>query len=933
MAQRPRLGQIKRNDVNYASFQQQFEELEGNTSHFRHPVRTKGELPFDGNVDGTQCLVIEEGVMYYWDEAVQNWQATLGQVFKMETATFKRWKKVYLATKDQTEFLTEVLFEPGRSELDVYVQGLLQDVDIDYIEVNERTIQFLDPLPEGAVVTLATPMIVESTSSISTYLKRLEALEFNSYQLMMTQYYDGKGFEAQGMVYDGFINTDYIDYALTTSNLKYDAVRKSMYLYSEDESGVTEQFDNNTKIDTVKTTLYVRGSEVTLAIDTIYQAVFVDDFSTQNLMDLAQSNVFWERQKQLVTNDDTGGGGNHYYKGDFMNDTGNADIVGFSENQNRYLGSYYGDGSGAGGTRNINTNGACYGVLAMGNINAVLNGFAFLYRSAWPYSTYGHMYYLGAQYYHSDGNQYTAAESSNYRYNSSYSVWPVNNAYARPTTTYVRSWNKVVALYQYSESSGKYYQRLMSATGKQAALPWSWHNRPTGLPNTMFGSPTNTYTQSSSYISQIGSTYDCLLLRTGNVLYFLNSSMNVIKTLDWSKASRKPSTYNVTSQQITADKRYLYFPARLLRDGYWGYYLEVFTIEDGSFVGEVLVTRDNSGNPGTTAMGFDHDYSRLILGQQGGYKYALYGKGKSATSENASYAGMLIFEPPDERTKEVVSKPITTNLPFVYYRLNATQVLNGGTIDYYIRFNDEAWTKINLNTNYTWTNPNGASETTVQMRAVLKTVYTAAKAPELTDWTLNVRPFKTEGKYRSKQSLLNLSDVTGGSLKPTQIVPNETQIQWFVEIDEENNRYYAGKDGMFTIPLVTGDGYFTVESNMATSNNLLSPVVKDLRMQLYRNEEGQLVTETSKQLYDISEVSTWVTTSSGNSNYELDVSRDGGATWFKAIKQQSMQVTNGDIETNWYYDFKGIVSGERDFKMRFRINGATEILQYGAKIN
>ena len=932
MAQRPRLGQIKRNGINYRTFEEQFEELEGNTSHFRNPVRTKGELPFDGNVDGTQCLGVEEGVVYYWDEEIQNWQATLGQVFKMDTATFKRWKKVYIATEGQVEFMTEVLFEPGRNELDVYIQGMLQDVDIDYTELNDHTIVFSEPVPAGAVVTLATPMIVESTSSIANYMKRIEALEFNSYQMMMTQYYDGKGFEAQGMVYDGFINTDYIDYVLTSPNVKYDAVRKSMYVYQTEESGITEQFDNNTKIDTAKTTLYMRGSEVTLPITAVYTDVFVDDFSTQSLMDLAESNVFWDREKQLITNDDTGGGGSHYYKGDFMSTTGNVDLAGFSEDQTRWVGSYYGDSSGS--KVNLAAGANCYAVLAMGTMNAVINNVGFVYRNAWPYSSYGHMYANTAQYYRSDGVTYDSSVSTNYRYNSSYGIWPVKDGHARPTTVYVRQWNKIVALYQYTESSGRYYQRLMSANGRSASVhPWSWHNRPTGLPNTMFGSAVNTFTQSSSYISQVGSTYEHLLLRVGNIVYFLNSSMTVVKTLDWSKATRKPATYNVTSQQITADKRYLYFPARLLRDGYWGYYLEVFLIEDGSYVGEILVTRDNSGSPGTTAMGFDHDYNRLILGQQGSNKYTFYGKGKNVIQEQSAYAGMAIFEAPDEREREVVSRPMTTNLPIVYYRLNATQTLNAGTIDYYIRFNDEAWTKINLNTNYSWVNPNGAKETIIQMRAVLKTVYTAVKAPEITDWKLSVRPYETFGKYRSKQKMLSMNGVTGGSLRPTQDVPSETQMQWFVELDEEGNRYYAGKDGSFSIPLNTGDALFTVEGNMATSNNLLSPVVKDMRLQLYRNDEGQLVSETSHQVYDISEVNAWVTSSSGNSNYELDISRDGGNTWIAAEKRNSMQVTNGDIETNWYYDFRGTVNGERDFKMRFRINGATEILQYGAKIN
>lgn len=932
MAQRPRLGQIKRNDVNYRTFEDQFEELEGNTSHFRNPVRTKGELPFDGNVDGTQCLVIGEGVVYYWDEQIQNWQPILGQVFNMDTATFKRWKKTYVAATGQTDFLTDVLFDVGKFEIDVYIQGILQDVDVDYIEFDERTIRFNEPVPAGAVVTLATPMIVESTISIETYLKRLENLEFNNYQMMMAQYYEGKGFEAQGIVYDGFINTDYIDYIHTTSNVMYDVVRKSMYMFHKANSGIVEQFDSNANIDTTKSSIYLRGSEITLPIMSTYSPVFVDDFSTKDLMDLTESNVFWNREKQLVTNDETSGGGNHYYKGDFMTTTGNADLVGFNTTVNAILYRYYYYSNNQYTYQNTGANANCFAVLPMGNLNALINAVAIPYKSAWPYSGNGYLYRGSNSLNHkTNGNE---PSRGSYYDNYGQSVFADATSYWRPTTVYVRQWNKIVALQQYGETSGRYYQQLLSATGRAANFGnWSWHGRPSGLPTSMFGSPTSTYTQSSAYISQIGSTYDRLLIRSGNALYFLDSGYFVTKTLDWSKATRKPATYNVTSQQITADKRYLYFPARLLRDGYWGYYLEVFLIEDGSFVGEILVTRDNSGNPGTTAMGFDHDYNRIVLGQQGGYKYGLYGKNKNNIDEQASYASMLIFEAPDEMMREVISKPFTTNLPYVYYRLNASHVLNLGTIDYYIRFGSEAWTKINLGTNYTWTNPNGAKETTVQLRAVLQSSLTASTAPELTDWTLNVRPYNPSARYRSKQSLINMEGVTGGRLEQSQIVPNETHIQWFIELDEESNRYYAGSDGHFSFPEMSGDAIFTMEANMATSNVLMSPVVHDVKMQMYRDDEGALYTETSRQLHDIRETSIWVTTSAGNEKYEVDVSRDNGETWFKAIKKQAVQVTNGDIETNWYHLFSGTGNGERDFKIRFRINGATEILQYGATIN
>lgn len=932
MAQRPRLSQLKRNDVNFKTFKEQFENLEGNTGHFRPPVKTKGELPFDGNINGAQCLVVDEGVVYYWNDEIQNWQPTLGQVFKMDEVSFQRWKKNFKATAGQQEFYTDVLFSYGKHEVDVFVNGILQDVEDDYMEIDNRTIRFNEGLPEGASVTIATPMVIQSNVNVEEYLARLEDIEFNSYQMMMSQYYDGKNFDAKGMTFDGFINTSMVDYSLTTSNIMYDSVKKSMYMFKKEDTGIVEHFDETSNIELSESDVYIRGSEITLPITSTYIEAFKDEFATQDLIDVGKTNASWNREKGTMTNNDTGGGGDSYYKGDFMGETGSVDLVGFAESIDityEYY-SYY--STGYWNYQNASANSNCFSVLPMGSINAVVNGLGIVYRGVWPYTSYSYLYKdSNTNHNRTNGNYST---TSSYRINLAKSIFADARTEWRQTMTYVRSWNKIIALSQYAEPSGKYYQRLASAGGRSASIGfWSLANRPTGMPNTTFGSPVNTFTQSSAYISQIGSTYDRLLLRVGNVLYFLDSTYAVVKTLDWSKATRKPSTYNVVSQQITADKRYLYFPARLLRDGYWGYYLEVFNIEDGSYVNEILITRDNSGNPGTTAMGFDHDYNRLVLGQQGGYRYTLFGKSKNSISESSSYAGMLIFEPQDERTREVVSKPFRTNLPYVYYRLAASQTLNAGTIDYYIRFGAEAWTKINLNTAYAWTNPKGAAETTVQLRAVLKTTLTASKAPELTSWTLNVRPFTAQAVYRSKPKLINMDGISGGRLEATQDIPNESSLQWYIELDKTNDRYIAGTGGAFDFESMTGDAYFVMEANLSTKNFLLSPVVKDVAMQLYRDEEGVMYTETSQQINDIRDVSVWVTTSAGNDKYELEISRDNGGRWDKAEKKDSVLMQNGDIETNWRLRYNEIAQGKRAFKMRFILNGPTEIIQYGARID
>lgn len=918
MTQRPRLSQLKRNNINFRTFQEQYEKLEQNAQHIRKPVRTRGELPFDGNIDGTKCLVIDEGVEYYWDENIQNWQPILGQVFRVENQKFQRWKKHYVAKEGQTDFVTDITFDVEKNHIDVYVQGILQDEGIDYIELDNRTIRFLTPIPKDAIVTIATPMVVEYLTDVETLIERLEDLEYNNYQLMLNQYYDGKEFEAQGMVYDGFLNTSQIDYVMTSTNILYDPIRKSMYMRHEEPTGIVEQFDSTNNI-APESTVYIRDLEMTLPISTNYESAFIDDFSTNELIDWNESDVYWDRERKWVTNDDTYSGGSNYYRGDFMTRTGNADLVGFNEDIKVYaeLGYYS-------SYLYLNQYTNCFAVLAMGNMNAIINDMAIIYRNKWPYSGYWYFYSSSnVLYFKSDGTGYYDARS----------VWPTSEAHYRPATTYVREWNKIITLLQRNESSGRYYQQLYSSDGRTQNLIWSAHSRPNGMPKTTFGSETADFTGSKDRIEQIGSTYDRLLLRVKDVLYFLDNTFTVVKILDWTNAVRKPSLYNVVSQQITADKKYLYFPARLLRNGIWGYYLEVFSIEDGSFVNEILVTQDNAGIPGTTAMCFDHDYNRLILGQRGGNKYTLVNKDKNHLYESNSYAGMLIFEAPDLRECDLVSKPIVTNLPEIYYQLNAVSQLNNGTIDYYIRFDNNAWTKILPLTNYYWKNTKGAKETTIQLRAVFKSSLTATDAPILTSWQLNIRPFITNAFYKSKETLLNVDGIIGGSLKPNQTIPNETNINWYIKLDNNSHKIYAGKDSEFTIPLITGDAYFSVEAELSTNNKWMSPVVQNYKLQLYRHDEGVLVTETSRQINPINEVYIWVTTSHGKDYYEVDVSRDGGQTWEPAIKQNAVQLTNGNVETKWYHHFNEYKINERDFKIRFRLNGAVEIMQYGAKIN
>lgn len=941
MAQRPRIDQLKRTDLNFPTFKQQFESLEKDTQHLRAPVLTRGDLPLTGNRPGSQCLVLEEGVIYYWDEGYQNWRSALGRAFELPPTGIQRYKKRFIAVEGQTVFSIDTRYTVGNEELDVYIQGILQDVNIDYLEVDDRTIEFLSPLQEGMQVTIATPMIVQQSLTDASIQKRLEEIEFNQYQMVMSQYYSGKPVDARGMMYDGFLNTNYIDYIQTTLNVQYDAIRKAMRLSPDVVQRIKETFDTVVQIDPVSTA-WIRSSEMTLPLEAGYSAILTDDFSTTDFIDLMATTAYHDLKGEQITTVDTFAGGNHYYKGDFMGTTGNVDRVGFASGITVQLTGYFGSSSGQTTSYfQLATTQNVYGIWATGSDISVINDEAIVYKSVWPYNTDG-FYTKGndARMHRTDGyTDYEISGVNRWFYNRS-GVFPNQDGQEhRDRVAYVAASNRVYTIHHAPEAGGKHYQRIWFAAGKTSAFSWYSAGRPSGMPDTVFGDTLNSFTGSVDVIDQIGSTYDHLLIRIGDKLYFLNHSLSVAKTLDWSDAERKPSLFNEAARQMTADRRYLYFPARLLRNGVWGYYLEVFQIEDGAFVDEILVSKDNEGFPGTTAMAFDHQYNRLILGIKGSRWGILQDKNGVVKNVNdvnvhGSYAGFYVFEPPNLNLRQVVSKPIKTNLPQIYYNLKADYILNSGQILFYIRFNNGAWQGINRNTNYSWINPDGAKEVEIQVKAELKSSLGASTSPTLTSWQLDVRQFQLNALMKTRSVVMDLEDVTGGEMITSDVVPSETSLNWSIALDTDDPEYVISQDGLFNVSDGLADGDVSVYARMGTNNKLLSPVVRDFQVQFQAVAQGVLESTVADQLIDLHNVDLWVLTGSTHEYYAVSVSRNGGETWVSAAKNDAVKQPDGKVETLWkaaFTDDTGVK--RRDFKVRFELNGVTDLYQYGAMFN
>lgn len=937
MTQRASLHQIKRTDINRESFHEQYTQLEKNSAHQREPVQSAGDLPMIGNTPGTQCLVLDENTIYSWNAGIQNWQSVLGRSYEV-SKNMKRYVRKYEAEENQKVFVLDFLYTTDAYALDVFVQGIRQDVNKDYEETDERTVTFREALPKGVDVTFATPMVVEGTYGVRAIEKRLKELEHNNYQLMMNQYYSGKPVDVKGLVYDGFLNTNYVDFMHTSLNMEYDATLKTMRLDGDMLINFYETFDSMNEIDGSSTTL-LSNSEITLPIKDVFEKAFFDDFATRDKIDEKGTTAYHDLERQYFTTVDTLAGANHYNKGDFMSTTGNVDRVGFDHTLSMWVSA---QADGAGYTKESSNSEGSFklglsAVYPTKDRIVMVSDKTTLRKTKWPYNFYSHDYHI------KDGSAYNSHTGTSYdsmEYDSWYGalrIWPLfpdgNGSRYRSTMVYVSSLDRIYTLNQYNEGSNFYYQRLLYSAANRS-LQWQYPaSRPIGLPLTMFGDESTSYSKSTDYISQVGSTDKHILLRTKDKVFFIDAATNtLVKTLDWSNAAVKPTIYNSLAQQFTADARYLYFPARKTKDGKSAYYVEVFDIETGSYVQDIFVSGE-VGAGSSSAIHYDWLQNRMILGINNGNWFIPAGKKTNDYATNTSYTGFLMFETPNKNERYVQSKVFQTNLPIINYKLLVDEVLNLGTIDYYIRLGTDVWTKIAKDTEYTFKNPNGAKVIDVQIRAVLRTTDKSVTSPILTGWELQMKRFNPRGFYQSKPKTMSLQNIVGGRFAKTESIPVESTIQWTISYGKDKPSVILTETGEFSLPSDLDAGDIVVRAEMGTHNPLLSPVVKDLNVQLYQSDEGVMETTIFEQLDDINEAILWVTTGSSHEYYRVYASRDGGKIWEPGKRNNVVKTNDGKVEVEWSLPFKLDSVERRKLKLKFEMDGVTEFYQYGAVIS
>lgn len=893
MTQRARLSQLKHTDETFRTFYEQFTRLEENTKHFRAPVAKVADLPTMGNNDGVECLVLDSNIKYRWNAGLQAWRPILGSGYEVPTGSIKRYRGKVTATDGQTIVSLDRRYDVGSDTLDVYIQGILQDVDVDYYEVDDMTIEFTTPLEAGMIVTYMTPYIVGDLANDADLQKRLESIEHNHYQLMLTQYYSGKPVNTVGLVFDGFLNTSYIDYANTSVNMSYDVAKRRIGVNTTLLSKFTEVFDANTEM-AVATTITLRNGEGMLPTKTTYDVILNDGFD--NVLGLADTTTaYYNDANRYMTTDKFETGGNSYPSGDFMNGpTGNPDRA-----------SIYNWGDSL-----------CYSVLCENNIITAISD------THWHYTTVSNSYPVG--YY-----RYTRANSAYGDDNLSEIYYMENQTSNRSYNCFVKSNARIYTLSQYNTGS-YWYQVLYAFNGNSANLGnYMAPGRPSGLPS---GLLENNAITSKSQITQMGSGVDFIVLRVADIFYFIDvATWACTRILDYTSQARKPSLYNVQSNQITCDSRYMYIPARLLRNGTWGYYLEAWDLIDGTLANEILVTTYNTGQPGTTAMHYNHYDQRMALGLNGGSFWTP--NGKSVDSYNTtSYTGVIYFESAGNRSVNVDTVPFTTNLPVVNYRLTPTSTLNGGTIDYYIKFGSSAYTKINPGQDYTFTNPNKTADLTVQLRATMTPGSTATYSPRLDAWKLEIKGFVPSALYQSKPQAMNSQQVTGGRAMITQTVPLQTQALWSVQLDNDENPAPVSAEGYFTMNPHDAVNA-TLRCQLNTSNVLFSPILKDVVLQLYTVNQAKFESVVYEQVEDIRKARLWFTNSYRGDYVTPYLSRDGGTTWVAGEKDQTINMPDGTVEYDYNFVFTGNEVNRNQLKLRFMMNGPTEFLQYGVSIN
>lgn len=134
-----------------------------NTSYWKEPVATVGLLPTENNKNGDIRLVLEELKFYKWNENISSWEfiniadsnSSSNEIdIPIDLSSYTDIIGEFFARENQTIFTSQKPYGLGTDNLQVLLNGLLMMKDVDYKEIDDRTIEFLSPLEEDDYVLM-----------------------------------------------------------------------------------------------------------------------------------------------------------------------------------------------------------------------------------------------------------------------------------------------------------------------------------------------------------------------------------------------------------------------------------------------------------------------------------------------------------------------------------------------------------------------------------------------------------------------------------------------------------------------------------------------------------------------------------------------------------------------------------------------------------
>lgn len=235
-----------------SSVQEKIDSVDSQNHFWKEPVSSIGLLPFLDNKDGDIRLVMETNKLYRWDEESQTWLDTLsatdtGSDSDVPTSDPQITPSIlgeFFAYRNQTRFTLATPYNVGTNQLMVQLNGLLVYKDVDYIEVNNRVIEFLYPLSEDDYVVFA----LSSTNSSSVIITQIVEIDVRVREIKLQHAFspgtDSLRVFLNGVQLQDGDNGDYIEVDTRTLSFNIDLLPGDVLACRVETSTISKNLSN-----------------------------------------------------------------------------------------------------------------------------------------------------------------------------------------------------------------------------------------------------------------------------------------------------------------------------------------------------------------------------------------------------------------------------------------------------------------------------------------------------------------------------------------------------------------------------------------------------------------------------------------------------------------------------------------------------------------